>query len=156
MQPAGITLLLLSELLVAAPRAIVAAYFANVRSVLEYCSVVWNGAAGSHIDRIERIQHTFLIRLTVHSTRNSYSLSCNSLLSAHSFTYLAARRSQHDVYMYFFWNGSSSTKLTRQPCDPALAWPFRPVPCDTVICSQSHLPALRLSRMTSFVGYRGR
>lgn len=75
MQPAGITLLLLSELLVAAPRAIVAAYFANVRSVLEYCSVVWNGAAGSHTDRIERIQHTFLIWLTVNSTRNSDSLS---------------------------------------------------------------------------------
>ena len=77
--------------------AIVAAYCANVRSVLEYCSIVWNGAAKSHTDRIERIQHKFLIWLTVHSTTNSESLSYNSLLSAHSFTSLAARRSQHDL-----------------------------------------------------------
>ena len=55
--------------------AIVAAYCANVRSVLEYCSIVWNGAAKSHTDRIERIQHKFLIWLTVHSTTNSESLS---------------------------------------------------------------------------------
>ena len=77
--------------------AIVAAYCANVRSVLEYCSVVWNGAAKSHTDRIEKIQHKFLIWLTVHSTTNSDSLSYDRLLFAHSFTSLAARRSHHDL-----------------------------------------------------------
>ena len=77
--------------------AIVAAYFANVRSVLEYCSVVWGGAAKTHTDRIERIQHKFLIWLTVNSDINSDSLSYNSLLSEHSFTSLAARRTQHDL-----------------------------------------------------------
>ena len=77
--------------------AIVAAYYANVRSVLENCSVIWNGAAKTHTDRIERVQHKFLIWLTVHSGVNSLSLSYDSLLSAHSFASLAARRTQHDL-----------------------------------------------------------
>ena len=80
--------------------AIVAAYYANVRAVLENCSVIWSGAAKTHTDRIERIQHKFLIWLTVHSGVKSESLSYNSLLSVHSFTSLASRRTQHDlVYM---------------------------------------------------------
>ena len=77
--------------------AITSAYFANVRSVLENCSVVWGGAARTHTDRIERIQHKFLIWLTVNSVTNSDSLSYENLLSAHSFTSLAARRVQHDL-----------------------------------------------------------
>ena len=40
-------------------RAIVAAYCANVRATLEYCSVIWSGAAKSHTERIERVQHKF-------------------------------------------------------------------------------------------------
>lgn len=39
---------------------VIAAYNANVRSILEYGSVVWAGAACSHLERIERIQHKFL------------------------------------------------------------------------------------------------
>ena len=42
-------------------RPLVAAYCANVRSVLEYGSVVWGGAAKTHMDRIERVQHKFLM-----------------------------------------------------------------------------------------------
>ena len=38
-------------------------YFAHVRSLLEYCSVVWAGAAKTHTDRLERVQHRFLIWL---------------------------------------------------------------------------------------------
>jgi len=80
--------------------AIVAAYYANVRSVLENCSVIWSGAAKTHTDRIERIQHKFIMWLSAHSSINQQSLSYNSLLSAHSFTSLAARRTQHDqVYL---------------------------------------------------------
>ena len=80
--------------------AIVAAYYANVRSVLENCSVVWGGAAKTHTDRIERIQHKFIVWLSVNSTINSESLSYNSLLSGHSFTSQAAKRVHHDlVYM---------------------------------------------------------
>ena len=77
--------------------AVIAAYFGNVRSVLEYCNVIWGGAAKTHTDRIERIQHKFLIWLTVNSGINSESLFYSALLSAHSFTSLAARRVQHDL-----------------------------------------------------------
>ena len=42
---------------------VIAAYYANVRSILEYGSVVWAGAASSHLDRLERIQHKFLCLL---------------------------------------------------------------------------------------------
>ena len=40
-----------------------AAYFANVRAILEYCSVVWAGAAKSHTVRVDRVQHKFLLWL---------------------------------------------------------------------------------------------
>ena len=39
---------------------VIAAYCANVRSILEYGSVIWAGAASSHLERLERIQHKFL------------------------------------------------------------------------------------------------
>ena len=77
--------------------AMVAAYHANVRSVLENCSVIWGGAAVTHLDRIEHVQHKFLIWLTVHSGIRSKSLSYSSLLSAHSFNSLSSRRLQHDL-----------------------------------------------------------
>ena len=38
---------------------VIATYYANVRSILAYGSVVWAGAASSHLDRLERIQHKF-------------------------------------------------------------------------------------------------
>ena len=47
--------------------AVLAAYFANVRSILEYCSVVWAGAANTHAVRVDRVQHKFLIWLLTHT-----------------------------------------------------------------------------------------
>ena len=44
-------------------------YFAHVRSNLKYCSVIWNGAAAMHADRVGRVEHKFLISL------NAVSLS---------------------------------------------------------------------------------
>ena len=41
-------------------RGVIAAYYANVHSILEYGSVVWAGAASSHLERLERVQHKFL------------------------------------------------------------------------------------------------
>ena len=41
-------------------RGVIAAYYANVRSILEYGSVIWAGAASSHLERLERVQHKFL------------------------------------------------------------------------------------------------
>ena len=41
--------------------AVLTAYFANVRSILEYGSVIWAGAAETHTARIDRVQHKFLM-----------------------------------------------------------------------------------------------
>ena len=37
--------------------AALVAYKAHVRSVLEYGSVIWSGAAVTHLGRLERLQH---------------------------------------------------------------------------------------------------
>ena len=58
--------------------------------------MVWGG--WTHLDRIERMQHKFLIWLTVRSgIRTPKCLSYNSLPSAHSFNSLASTRSRHDL-----------------------------------------------------------
>ena len=44
-------------------RAITSTYFAHVRSILEYCSVVWGGAAQTRMKSIERVQEKFLVWL---------------------------------------------------------------------------------------------
>ena len=41
-------------------KPLIAAYCANVRSILDYGSVLWSGAAKTHLNRLERIQHKFL------------------------------------------------------------------------------------------------
>ena len=78
---------------------ILAAYFANVRSVLEYGCVVWGGAAKTHLDRLDRVQHKFLIWLAAHSDTNqaSGSLSYHPLLKRFKISNLAQRRLQYDV-----------------------------------------------------------
>ena len=78
--------------------AVLAAYYANVRSILEYCSVVWAGAAKSHAVRVDRVQHKFLIWLLANtSSGSSQSLSYSSLLLHFNIPSLAQRRIQHDI-----------------------------------------------------------
>ena len=78
--------------------AILPAYFANVRSVLEYCSVVWAGAANSHTVRVDRVQHEFLIWLLAHSSFGyANSLSYDDLLHHFRMSSLASRRVQRDL-----------------------------------------------------------
>ena len=78
--------------------AVLAAYFANVRSILEYCSVVWAGAANSHTMRVDRVQHKFLIWMMSHtSSGQTNSLSYGSLLLHFKIPSLAQRRVQHDM-----------------------------------------------------------
>ena len=78
--------------------ALFAAYFANVRSILEYCSVIWAGAAKTHTVRVDRVQHKFLIWLLTH-TRSGHatSLAYSQLLLHFKIPSLAARRVQHDI-----------------------------------------------------------
>ena len=77
--------------------ALLAAYFANVRSILEYCSVIWAGAAESHTVRVDRVQHKFLSWLLYHTSGRASSLSYQDLLHHFNLPSLAARRVQHDL-----------------------------------------------------------
>ena len=77
--------------------AVLAAYNTNVRSILEYCSVIWGGAARSHVVRVERIQHKFLMWLAMYSGSNGTSLEYSRLLSLCNMQHLYARRVQSDI-----------------------------------------------------------
>lgn len=77
--------------------SVLTAYFAHVRSNLEYCSVVWNGAASTHTDRISRIEHKFLMWLNANCRNRSASLAYGDLLKHFSLTSVYARRVQHDI-----------------------------------------------------------
>ena len=78
---------------------ILAAYFGNVRSILEYCCVIWGGAAQTHLERLDRIQHKFLMWLAahVHTSRPSITLSYHDLLTLFKIGSLSQRRYQYDV-----------------------------------------------------------
>ena len=79
-------------------KALLVAYFCNVRSILEYCSVVWAGAAESHKVRVDRVQHKFLLWLIHHiPSGQAPSLSYEHLLKHFKIPSLAARRVQHDL-----------------------------------------------------------
>ena len=60
--------------------ALITGFDAHIRSVVEFGSVIWAGAAKTHIKRIERIQHKFLIWLAVNSTKPCKSLNYDALL----------------------------------------------------------------------------
>ena len=77
--------------------AVLTSYFACERSVLEFCSVIWGGAAAVHTDRVNRVQHRFLMWLNVHSRSPSTSMSYADLLKHFKLCSLAARRTQHDI-----------------------------------------------------------
>ena len=78
--------------------ALISAYFSTVRSILEYGSVIWAGAAETHTVRIDRVQHMFLIWLLSY-TASGYatSLSYSDLLNHFRIPSLSSRRTQHDL-----------------------------------------------------------
>ena len=78
-------------------RAILSTYFANVRSILEYGSVVWSGAARSHIQRIERVQEKFLVWLCARCRAREVSFTYRDLTEYFNVNTLAARYEQHDI-----------------------------------------------------------
>ena len=74
-------------------------YYAHVRSVLEYCSVVWAGAAKTHLDRIERVQFRFMRWLNGCSPRAD-ACACSeytALLRHYGVCSLYSRRVHHDI-----------------------------------------------------------
>ena len=77
--------------------AVLVSYYAHVRSILEYSSVVWAGAAKTHLSRIERIQHKFLLWLDNHSMTTSRTRNYANLLKKYNVTSLSSRQHQHDL-----------------------------------------------------------
>ena len=78
-------------------KAVLAAYCANVRSILEFAGVVWGGAAEVHMKRVERVQHKFLMWLCARCRETGVSLEYADLLAHFRMAPLAARREQHDI-----------------------------------------------------------
>ena len=82
-------------------KAILAAYVANVRSILEYCSVVWAGASKCHLARLERVQHKFVVWLAHRTNVQHDSLEYDHLLKLFKLRTLHARRVEADVLFLF-------------------------------------------------------
>ena len=78
-------------------KPVISTFCANVRSILEYCSVIWGSAAETHMKRIERIQHKFLIWLCARCRLADVTLGYDELIEFFGLSTLAARREQHDA-----------------------------------------------------------
>ena len=78
-------------------RAILSTYYANVRSILEYCSVVWGGAARTHIQRIERVQERFLVWLSARCRVQGVPFAYRDLAMHFNVSTIASRHEQHDI-----------------------------------------------------------
>ena len=82
-------------------KPILTAYYGNVRALLEYCCVIWGGAAKTHLDRIERLQHRFLQWLQYYLYSEcrtvAHCADYHDLLRAFSVTALESRRQQYDI-----------------------------------------------------------
>ena len=95
--------------------SVLTSYGAHVRSNLEYCIVIWNGAASTHTDRISRIEHKFLMWLNAHCRNSSSSLAYGDLLRHFKLTSVSARRTQHDiVFIRNIFRGRISSSLLLQ------------------------------------------
>ena len=79
------------------PAPLITAFNAHVRSIMEFGSVVWAGAAKTHVQRLERIQHKMLMWLAFHSTKPSQSLDYDHLLSHFSVRSVRSRLVQRDL-----------------------------------------------------------
>ena len=78
-------------------RALICAYNAHVRPLLEYGSVVWSGTADTHRKRLERVQHKFLKWLAFRSDRPSSDLGYEALLAHFNMSSVKSIFIQHDI-----------------------------------------------------------
>jgi len=94
-------------------RAMLSAFYEHVRSVIEYASVVWSGAAPTHLKRLERIQHKFLIWLACTSNKPCHNLEYSNLLAHFQVSSIKSRFVQHDLmFIYNVFHGRlDSTRL---------------------------------------------
>ena len=82
---------------------ILSAYFGNIRSVLEYGCVIWGGACKTQLDRLEKIQHKFLIWLSSfkNTPNQPHSVDYKDLMQSFNVTSLAHRRLQYDIMFIY-------------------------------------------------------
>ena len=93
-------------------KTLLTTYYANVRSHLEYCSVIWAGAANSHSVRVDRVQHKFLLWLNHHTVRPCSLLSYESLLDYFGVPSLKSRRIQHDLlFLKSIYSGKIDSQI---------------------------------------------
>ena len=95
-------------------KALLTAYYANVRSILEYGSAVWSGAAKTHLKRLEKVQHKFLIWLAANArgTDGSTSVDYKHLLCSFNVSSLEARRTQFDlIYLRNIFSGKINSSF---------------------------------------------
>ena len=82
-------------------KAVMCAFNAHVRSVLEYASVIWSGAAVTHLARLERLQHRFLMWLGARTQSQCPPMDYDSLLLLFNTMSIKARFIQADImFMY--------------------------------------------------------
>ena len=77
--------------------AALVAYKAHVRSVMEYGCLVWSGAAVTHLRRLERIQHRFLMWLASKTQATCPPLDYESLLKLFGCASVKSRLTQVDL-----------------------------------------------------------
>ena len=79
------------------PKSIISTYCANVRSILEYCCVIWGGAADTRLGRIEKVERRFLTWLCTRCRVKNVVLDYKNLLRHFGLASLAARRLHYDI-----------------------------------------------------------
>lgn len=82
-------------------RCMIILYTSLVRSILEYCSVIWSPSYQVHIHRIEGVQKKFIRQLCFRGGIDYESVSYNYLLQHFSLPPLVQRRSFVDVMFVF-------------------------------------------------------
>ena len=78
-------------------KAVLCAFNAHVRSVLQYGSVVWSGAAVTHLARLERLQHRFLMWLGAKTQQTPPRMDYHSLLQYFKTDSIKARLIHADI-----------------------------------------------------------
>lgn len=77
--------------------ALISAFNAHVRSLMEYGSVIWAGAAVTHLVRLERLQHRFLMWLGSNAQHRCASLEYQDLLAHFKTASIKARLIHIDI-----------------------------------------------------------
>ena len=77
--------------------AALAAYNAHVRSIMEYGGIIWSGAAVTHLSRLERLQHRFLMWLATKTQETCPPLDYETLMNHFGCASVRSRLTQVDL-----------------------------------------------------------